>query len=245
MPGIVTCILVGFIAQMIDGALGMAYGVSCTTFLLSFGLAPATACASVKMSEVFTTAVSGAWHWRLGNVDRKLFLRLCVPGTLGGVLGACLLSNLPAQEIKPLVAAYLLLMGGVILAKAFRPRVEAAVLRDRAMLVGFLGGLLDAMGGGGWGPIVTTSLIARGKEPRLAIGSVNLAEFFVTVAQAATFAWLLGMQHRMVILGLILGGVLAAPLAAYLCRLIPARALMILVGLVIVLLSLRNLVAAL
>jgi uncharacterized membrane protein YfcA len=245
MPGLLMCLLVGFIAQMIDGALGMAYGVSCTTFLLSFGLAPAAACASVKMSEVFTTAVSGAWHWRLGNVDRRLFLRLCVPGTLGGVLGAYCLSNLAAQKIKPLVAGYLLLMGGMILARALRPRVEPGLLRDRAMLVGFLGGLLDAMGGGGWGPIVTTSLIARGKEPRLAIGSVNLAEFFVTVAQAATFAWLLGLQHRTVILGLIIGGVIAAPLAAYLCKLIPARTLMILVGAVIVALSLRNLVAAL
>lgn len=230
---------------MVDGALGMAYGVSCTTFLLSFGLAPAVAVASVKTAEVFTTAASGWSHLRLGNVDRQLFWRLLVPGVTGGVLGAYLLGNLPGEQIKPFVAAYLLIMGGVIVARAFCRTPPREMRRGPVWVLGFLGGLLDATGGGGWGPIVTANLMGHTREPRLVIGSVNLAEFFVTVAQAATFLTVLGIQHHQVILALVAGGVVAAPLAAYVCRIIPPRILMFLVGGTIILLSLRILLLVL
>ena len=245
MPGLLVSVLFGFIAQTIDGALGMAYGVSCTTFLLTFGITPAVATTSVKVSEIFTTAVSGLSHLRFGNVDRKLFLKLCVPGVTGGIIGAFILSQVPGERIKPFVSAYLLIMGGIILARAFRKTAAFAQLQDRAVPLGFIGGLLDGIGGGGWGPVVTTNLIARGREPHLAIGSVNLAEFFVTAAQAITLTSLVGLQHKEVVLGLIIGGVVAAPLAAYLCKKIPTKTLLVLVGSLIILLSLRNLFAAL
>jgi hypothetical protein len=239
MPGVLTCILVGFLAQLIDGALGMAYGITCTTFLMTFGLAPAMASASVKTSEIFTTAVSGLSHLRLGNVDRRLFLKLCLPGIIGGVLGACVLTHLSGEKMKPFVAGYLLLMGVVIIAKGWKPSLKVEATREKTVLLAFIGGLMDAIGGGGWGPIVTTTLIARGREPRMAIGSVNLAEFFVTSAQMATFVAFLGLKNLEVVVGLVLGGIIAAPLAAYVCRHLPARLLMNLVGVLIILLSLR------
>jgi len=245
MPSVLICILVGFIAQLIDGALGMAYGVSCTTFLMTFGLAPAVASASVKTSEVFTTAVSGLSHLRLGNVDRQLFLKLCLPGVIGGVLGAYVLTHLPGERIKPFVAGYLLFMGIVIIAKGWKPFLKVEAPRDKPVALAFIGGLLDAMGGGGWGPIVTTTLIARGREPRTAIGSVHLAEFFVTFAQMVTFVAFLGLKNLEVVVGLVLGGIIAAPLAAYVCRRLPPRLLMNLVGVMIILLSLRILLSAL
>jgi len=239
MPSVFICILVGFLAQLIDGALGMAYGITCTTFLMTFGLAPAMACASVKTAEVFTTAVSGLSHLRLGNVDRELFLKLCLPGVLGGVIGAYALTHVAGDKVKPYVAGYLLLVGIVILAKGFKASLKVEAPRDNPIPLAFVGGLLDAIGGGGWGPIVTTTLIVRGREPRTAVGSVNLAEFFVTAAQMLTFVAFLGLQNLEVVIGLVLGGIIAAPLAAYVCQKLPPRVLMILVGVLITLLSLR------
>jgi uncharacterized membrane protein YfcA len=237
-------VAVGFVAQMIDGALGMAYGVSSNSFLLSLGIPPAAASASVHAAEVFTTAVSGASHWRLGNVDWSLLRRLLIPGVLGAVAGAYLLTAAPADFIKPAVAVYLLAMGGVILFRAWRPQRQASP-RAPAPALGLAGGFLDAIGGGGWGPIVTTTLVARGHSPRSAVGSVNLAEFFVTLSQSVVFLLTIGLQHWQVILGLLIGGVLAAPLAAVGARHIPARLLIVLVGVAIILLSLRTLLQAL
>lgn len=235
-------VLVGFLAQLIDGALGMAYGVSSTTFLLSTGVPPAAASASVHAAGVVTTLASGVSHWKLGNVDRDLFKQLLLPGVLGGIAGAVIVTRLPADIIKPLVAFYLMLMGVRILVKALRaaPQTQAAI--RRVFPLGLAGGFFDAIGGGGWGPIVTTSLMARGNDPRLTIGSVNLAEFFVTLVQSLTFVLVIRFdQFGMVILGLILGGVLAAPLAALVCRRLSARRLMLVVGLLIVVLSVRTL----
>jgi len=234
------CALVGLIAQTIDGALGMAYGISCNTFLLSIGILPAMAAASVKASEVFTTGISGAAHIKLGNVDKKLFYRLVFPGVLGGILGAYVLTNIDGEKIKPYIAAYLLIMGIVIIKKAFRRPVHKEEKHHHVSALGFFGAFLDAIGGGGWGPIVTSTLLAGGREPRTAIGSVNTAEFFVTIAQAATFFAFLKLEHHLVILGLILGGVAAAPLAAYMVKHIPAKKLMITVGILIILLSMRT-----
>lgn len=234
-------ILVGLIGQTIDGALGMAYGVSCNTFLLTLGLAPALASASVKTAEVFTTAVSGISHLRFGNVDKRLFFRLMIPGVIGGSLGAYVLGNLPGEKARPFVALYLLIMGIVILTRALRNRTPRQNTQHRVTILGFFGGFLDAVGGGGWGPIVTSNLIARGQEPRTAIGSMNLAEFFVTLAQVATFTAVIGLQHSTVVLGLVLGGLVAAPFAAYCCKKIPSKRLMIIVAALIIALSLRNL----
>jgi len=235
--------MVGFVAQLIDGALGMAYGVTSTTFLLSMGVPPAVASASVHTAEVFTTAVSGISHWRLGNVDGRLVRRLLVPGILGGITGAYILTRLPGQLIKPLVALYLLAMGLRILWKASR-RSAAGPMHTYHGALALVGGFCDAIGGGGWGPIVTSTLVANGHDPRSTIGSVNLSEFFVTLAEAATFVALLGLVHWQVIVGLVIGGAIAAPFAALLCKRLSARVLMVTVGTVITALSVRTLLLA-
>lgn len=244
MENICVFIGLGFVAQMIDGALGMAYGVSLTTFLLSVGVAPAAASASVHAAEIFTTAVSGLSHLSLGNVHKDLWKRLVIPGIIGGVAGAYILTAIPGETLKPLVSLYLLVMGLIILRKAFKQATEGEV-RTHLIPLGLLGGFCDAIGGGGWGPIVTTTLVARGNSPRFTIGSVNLAEFFVTTAESITFILTIGLVHWKIILGLIIGGVLAAPLAAFVCKRLPARALMVLVGVLIIFLSLRTIYLAL
>ncbi|MBA7466749.1 hypothetical protein ES707_01939 [subsurface metagenome] len=237
-------IIVGFIAQIIDGALGMAYGVTSTTFLLSMGIPPVAASASVHSAEVFTSGVSGLAHLRFGNVDKKLFKKLLIPGIIGGILGAYILTVVPGKTIKPFVAFYLLIMGLIILRKAFK-KVEQKEVKTRLVPLGVSGGFFDAIGGGGWGPIVTSTLVARGHNPRFSIGSVNLAEFFVTVAEVATFLTIIRLVHWQIIVGLIIGGVLAAPLAAYVCKRLPSRALMIMVGLLIMALSIRTICSVL
>lgn len=237
-------VAVGFAAQMVDGAIGMAYGVISTSVLLSLGIPPATASACVHAAETFTTAASGAAHWRFGNVDRKLLLRLAVPGAIGGAIGAYVLTNLDGDKIKPFISAYLLLVGLLIVWKALTKRVSEGAKPSRVAPLGFLGGLLDSIGGGGWGPIVTSTLIGQGTTPRYAIGSVNLAEFFVTLTISATFVATIGLELWPIISGLIIGGVIAAPFAAYATKVLPDKVLMILVGCIVAILSLRTIVAA-
>src|SRR4051812_3137987 len=171
---------VGFIAQMIDGALGMAYGISSTTFLMSTGVPPAVASASVHVSEVFTTGVSGIAHWRFGNVDMKLLRKLIIPGAIGAALGAYVLSSFNGAVIKPYVSAYLIIMGFVVIIKAFKKKV-AFKEPKRVGWLALFGGFVDASGGGGWGPVVTTTLIGSGNHPRLTIGTVNAVEFFIAL----------------------------------------------------------------
>jgi uncharacterized membrane protein YfcA len=231
---------VGFAAQLIDGALGMAYGLSATTVMLSLGTLPATASASVHAAEVFTTAASGAAHWRLGNVDPKLVVRLAVPGMIGGAIGAYLLASVPGEAVRPFISAYLLGMGVLVVWKALRRPFRETAPRH-VMALGLFGGFVDAVGGGGWGPLVASTLVGRGAVPRIAIGSVNLAEFFVTLTVSVTFLATIGLDLVPIIAGLVLGGIVAAPFAAMATRHIPDRPLMLLVGVVIVLLSLREL----
>ncbi|MFN3623760.1 MAG: sulfite exporter TauE/SafE family protein [Hyphomicrobium sp.] len=238
-------VAVGFTAQMVDGAIGMAYGVTSSSVLLSVGIPPATTSACVHAAETFTTFVSGASHWKLGNVDRKLLFRLAVPGMIGGALGAYLLTNLDGEMIKPFISGYLLLMGGYIVWCAVSSRKSDGAEPTRVAPLGFFGGLLDSIGGGGWGPIVTSTLIGQGTTPRYAIGSVNLAEFFVTFTISATFVATIGLELWPIISGLIIGGVIAAPFAAYATKMLPDKVLMILVGCVVVILSLRTIVATL
>lgn len=239
---ILVFILFGFVAQLIDGCLGMAFGVSSNTFLLSIGMPPAAASASVHAAEVFTTGASGAFHLKFGNVRKDLFLKLLIPGVIGGALGAYILTSVAGDIIKPFISAYLLVMGGVILWKAFSRRAEEKEVNTFISPLALAGGFFDAIGGGGWGPLVTTTLVARGNNPRSTIGSVNLAEFFVTVAVSVTFILTIGLEFWKVIVGLLIGGMLAAPLGAYLAKRLPARVLMIAVGLLISFLSLRTLI---
>lgn len=235
-------VIFGFLAQMIDGALGMAYGVSSTTFLLSLGIPPAAASASVHIAEVCTTAVSGLSHMKFGNVDKLLFKRLVIAGVLGGITGAYILSEVPGDIIKPFVSGYLVIMGLVILWKAFTIQKPHVDVTSHLFPLGLVGGFFDAIGGGGWGPIVTTTLLARGSHPRFTVGSVNATEFFVTFAESVMFLLTIGLTHWHIIVGLLIGGVIAAPLAAYTVKRLPTRALMILVGILITALSIRTII---
>jgi uncharacterized membrane protein YfcA len=245
MENIIVFMIVGFLAQLIDGCLGMAYGVSSTTFLLSVGVPASVASASVHTAEVFTTLVSGVSHWKLGNVDKKLVKKLLIPGIIGGVIGAYILTTVPGDMIKPFIAVYLLIMGVRILYKALKGKTGKLFEgKKKFAVLALFGGFFDAIGGGGWGPIVTSTLVANGHTPRYTIGSVNFAEFFVTLAEAVTFFALLKLVHWQVIVGLIIGGVIAAPIAAHFCKKIPAKKLMIIVGVVIIALSIRTLYLA-
>ncbi|MBI2222543.1 MAG: sulfite exporter TauE/SafE family protein [Acidobacteria bacterium] len=230
----------GFAAQVIDGTLGMAYGVTASSLLLSFGVPPAVASATVHAAECFTTGASAAAHHAFGNVNRSLFRRLLLPGVLGAAAGAYILSSFPGDALRPYVSAYLLVMGGVIVLKAFREFPPRVVTTHLAPL-GFGGALLDAMGGGGWGPIVASTLIARGNDVRLTIGSVNAVEFFVTLAASAVFIVMLGLGNWPIIVGLALGGLVAAPIGAWACTRIPHKPFGVLVGLIVIALSLRAL----
>jgi siroheme synthase-like protein len=234
-------ILAGFTAQMIDGALGMAYGVTATTFLLSFGITPAASSASVHASEVFTSGVSGLMHLKFGNVNNKLFKKLLIPGVIGAILGAYILSSFEQYNyiIKPLVSIYTLILGVIIVFKALKKDAIRQKIK-RIFPLAMAGGFLDSIGGGGWGPIVSSTLIARGRNPRYTIGSVNLAEFFIALASSLTFVTLIGLTHWAIIIGLIIGGCIAAPIAAYLANKIPTKAIMLLVGIVVIILSLKR-----
>jgi siroheme synthase-like protein len=233
-------ILAGFVAQLIDGALGMAYGVSATTFLLSFGISPVAASASVHASEIFTSGASGWMHLKFGNVNSKLFKTIVVPGVLGAIAGAYLLFTLEEYVylIKPLVAGYTLFLGILIIRKVLKKHVKKSPVKRLGML-GAVGGFMDAIGGGGWGPIVSSTLIAKGRHPMYTIGSVNLAEFFVSFASSAAFISLAGISHWQIIIGLILGGTISAPLGAMLARRLPVKTMMIIVGIVVIIVSLR------
>ena len=233
---------IGFLAQLVDGALGMAFGLISTIALLSLGIPPAQASAAVHTAEVATSGASGLSHLFHQNVDRRLLLTLGVPGVLGGVLGAYVLSNIDGRAIQPFVSAYLLVMGLFILMKAAKlaPTNEDAKVGYAAPL-GLVGGFLDAIGGGGWGPMVTSTLIGSGHAPRKVIGSVNAAEFFITVAVATTFFIELATAHVEHIAALIIGGLLAAPFAGYIVRYVQPRALMAAVGVLVSALALFQL----
>ena len=229
-------LLVGFFAQLIDGAVGMAYGVISSSVLLAFGVPPAQVSATIHAAECFTTGASGMSHLAHRNVDWRLLMRLAPAGIVGGVIGAYLLTGFDPTFIKAFVVAYLGILGLFLLFRAIRgPREEPPHL-NHVIPVGVVGGFLDASGGGGWGPIVTSTLLGRGHAPRYAIGSVNTAEFFVTVAISATFIWTIvtgrltlegGFAHGLsALVGLVVGGLIAAPLAGYVTKIAPARQLL-------------------
>ncbi|KOS05160.1 ABC transporter permease [Flavobacterium akiainvivens] len=229
---------VGFLAQLIDGALGMAYGVSCTTLLMNYGIPAGLASASVHTSEIFTTGISGLAHIKFKNIDKPLFFKIVITGTLGAVLGAYLISGyFDGNVVKPYISAYLILLGSYIIYKGIENKKREDRNVKRAPLLALVGGFLDTIGGGGWGPIVTSNLIGQGKDPRHAIGTVNTAEFFVTYFATAVFVFILGISHWQIILGLITGGALAAPLGAFIASRINKRVLFFMVGTLIILTS--------
>lgn len=233
-------VLIGFIAQVVDGALGMAYGVTASSLLLGAGISPAVSSATVHAAECFTTGSSALSHRAFGNLDREQFRRLLLPAIIGAAAGAYLLTRLNGEMLKPWIAGYLLLMGVVIVAKAFRECPSKRVTTHLAPL-GFFGALVDAIGGGGWGPIVASNLLARGNGFRMTVGTVNAVEFFVTLTASLVFLLGLGLGNWKIIAGLALGGVLAAPLGAWLVSRIRPRPVQCMVGLLVIALSLRTL----
>src|SRR5690606_4647226 len=230
-------VLIGLGAQLIDGALGMAFGLLSSSILLGMGLPPAAVSASVHTAEVFTTGASGASHLAMGNVDRRLFFRLAIPGMLGGVLGAYVLTRLPGDVIRPFVHAYLMLLAALILLRAAGRLVPKREVK-RVPVLGFFAGLLDASGGGGWGPVATATLLARGGTARTTIGTVNAAEFLVTLAVSITFLLTMGLQHMEIVLGLLVGGMVAAPLAAVFVKYVNERWVLMVVGVLVLSISL-------
>lgn len=261
---LLTITVIGFVAQFVDGTLGMGYGVFSATLLVAAGFAPVLVSASVHAAEVVCTLVSGISHHSLGNVDRKLVLSLAIPGTVGGVAGALFLANVNGKAVKPWVAGILLVMGIIIIWRFMvRGQVDETapggdggaceqgsngLSRGRIAAVGFIAAAFDAFGGGGWGPIATpTLLLGHNVKPHKVVGSVNLSEFFVTVAITVTFLFSVGLEHfDWTITGcMLVGGVLAAPTAAWLCRKLPHKVLGILIGVLLVLTNLRTIILAL
>lgn len=238
-------IAVGFAAQLVDGALGMAFGVISSTLLISLGLPPAAASASVHVVETFTTAASGISHIAHRNVDWRIFFRLVIPAVIGGALGAYVLSNISAATARPLILAYLLCIGCYLVWRGLKypPRERTPKIIEP---LGLIGGFLDAAGGGGYGPVVTSNLLVQGGSPRKVIGSVNTSEFFLTVTVSATFIATLGFSaftHATV--GLLIGGLAASPFGAVIAKRVPTRPLMMLVGVVLTLTSAYGIASAL
>lgn len=234
-------LLIGFLAQMVDGMLGMGYGVTSAIGLLSMNVNVAAISSSIHTAEIFTAGASGYSHYKFGNVNKKLLKAILIPGIIGAVLGALLLMYLDghgSKFVKPLLAIYMMILGVRILTKAFKNNAVKQKIKNVGWLAG-AGGFLDSFGSGGWGPLVTGTLITKGKTPRYVIGSVSLSEFFVTLASALTFFTVLGLQHWQVTLGLLLGGVVAAPLAARLAGRLPRKQMLIGVGCIIVIWSLQ------
>lgn len=239
-------IATGFLAQLVDGALGMGYGVTCTTVLLSMGVNLPAISGSIHTAEMFSSGVSGYSHYKFGNVNKKLFRALLIPGIIGAVVGAYLLSvygDAYAPFIRPILATYTLILGIRILYTAFKKKQKPQKVKRVGWLAG-AGGFLDSFGGGGWGPLVTSTLISKGRTPRFVIGSVSITEFFVTLASALTFFGMIGLSHWQVILGLIIGGMLGAPIAAKLSGKLPLKTMFIGVGAMVIIWSLRILIKA-
>lgn len=252
MRTLVLIALVGLAAQLVDGGLGMAYGVTTSTLLLMIGANPAAASATVHLAEVGTTLASGLSHWKFGNVDWRVVAKIGFPGAVGGFLGATVLSNLDASVARPLMSAVLLVLGVYILYRFTfkglrKERLGRSIPAKFLSPLGLFAGFIDATGGGGWGPVGTPALLADGRlEPRKVVGSVNTAEFLVTVAASLGFLIHLGSQgiNFAWVAALLIGGVIAAPIAAAMVKLIPARVLGPAVGALIVLTNTRTLLSA-
>ncbi|MGG2065359.1 sulfite exporter TauE/SafE family protein [Bacillus sp. S14(2024)] len=248
MQKLIVFAIIGFFAQLIDGALGMAYGVTSSSLLLMFGIVPAVASASVHLAEVVTTAASGISHIRFGNVDKYIVSRLTLPGAIGAFVGACFLSNLPGNLIKPYISIFLFALGVYILLRFILQKQVVQTNNKRLsgkqlIPLGLFAGFVDSTGGGGWGPITTPVLLARGNEARKVVGSVDTSEFPVSLA--ATLGFFISLGWAQVswfwVSALMLGGIIAAPIAAWLVRIVPSHLLGVLVGGLIIFTNIRTL----
>ncbi|GEO11331.1 sulfite exporter TauE/SafE family protein [Segetibacter aerophilus] len=237
----VVFLLIGIFAQLVDGTLGMGYGATSTSFLLSFGVNPATSSMGVHVAEMFTTGASALSHYKFKNINKKLVLNLVIPGVIGSVLGAYLLADvIDGKVIKPYIAVYMIVLAVIIIIKGLRKNLIKKKTKQLGLLAVF-GGFMDSIGGGGWGPIVTSTLLGQGRNPRYTIGSVNTAEFAISFASGITFILFDGISGWRVIAGLVIGGLIGAPLSAYLVNKIPRKPITILVGVLLIFLSLRTL----
>ena len=234
-------LVIGIFAQLVDSTLGMGYGATSTSFLLSFGVPPAISSMSVHVSEMFTTGASAISHYKFKNINKKLVLNLLVPGVIGSIAGAYLLADvIDGKTIKPFIAIYMIILAVLIILKGLKKNIQKKKTKRLGILAIF-GGFMDSIGGGGWGPIVTSTLMGQGRDPRYTIGSVNTAEFAIAFASGITFMLFDGIQGWQVIAGLILGGIIAAPIGAYFVNKIPRKPITILVGILLILLSLNTL----
>ncbi|MBV8251480.1 MAG: sulfite exporter TauE/SafE family protein [Chitinophaga sp.] len=238
-------LLAGFIFAMIDGAIGMSYGITSTTFSLSMGIPPASASTAVHISEILSNGIAGWMHFKMGNINKKLFKMLIIPGITGAVIGAYLLSSLEhyATYTKPVVSLYTLILGSIILKRAINVRYKKAHQHKkikRIGILGFFGGFIDAIGGGGWGSIVLSSLIAGGRHPRFSLGTVKLCRFFIAMLSSLTFVTVLSHVHWEAVMGLVIGSALASPIAAKVSNKISAKTIMIAVAVIVILASLKS-----
>ncbi|WP_428331144.1 TSUP family transporter [Mucilaginibacter sp.] len=235
----------GFVFALIDGAIGMSYGVTSTSFSLSMGVPPASASMGVHLSEIMSNGIAGWMHYRMGNINWKLFKLLLVPGIIGAVTGAYLLSSLEhySQYTKPFVSLYTLILGIVILSKAFKTGVKKSSDKIKKIsLLGLGGGFIDAVGGGGWGSIVLSTLIAGGRNPRFSLGTVKLSRFFIALMSSITFITMLNSNHWGAVAGLVIGSAIASPIAAKISNKISAKAIMIAVGVIVIIISVKSIV---
>jgi len=250
MKKLIVFAFIGFLAQLIDGALGMAYGVTSSSLLLAFSIAPAVASASVHLSEVVTTAASGVAHIKFGNVDKSLVYKLIIPGSIGAFLGATFLSNIPGELAKPYVSIFLLLLGVYVLFRFlfnYRPSVgngKSTLTKKQSIPLGFIAGFMDATGGGGWGPIATPVLLSKNDmSARRVVGTVDTSEFAIAVSASLGFFISLGWAqvNWLWVTALIIGGVIAAPIAAWLVQKVHPQLMGVLVGGFIIFVNSRTL----
>ena len=239
-------LLGGFVFALVDGAIGMSYGVTSTAFSLSMGVPPASASMAVHLSEILSNGIAGWMHYRMGNINWKLFRLLIIPGIAGAVTGAWLLSSLEhySEYTKPFVSLYTLILGGVILSKAYQGKQHKTsdTKIKKISLLGLFGGFIDAVGGGGWGSIVLSSLIAGGRSPRFSLGTVKITRFFIALMSSLTFITMLNGAHWEAVAGLVIGSALAAPIAAKVSNKISVKTIMVSVGIIVIIVSLRSII---
>ena len=239
-------LIAGFIFAMIDGAIGMSYGVTSTTFALSMGIPPASASTAVHVSEILSNGIAGWMHFRMKNVNMRMFWMLVVPGIIGAVTGAYILSSLEeySHYTKPVISLYTLILGIVILRKAFKVNGKRVVNKIKKVIpLGFGGGFIDAVGGGGWGSIVLSTLIAGGRNARYALGTVKLSRFFIALMSSLTFITMLDGIHWNALLGLVIGSAIASPIAARLSSRISVKVIMVAVGIIVILASSKSIIS--